>query len=83
MWGTESEKMLELLSHPNTREHMDQDDKEMFNKIVAEYMADDMLRIDSLDQNIQSVMHELTRMERHALMLGQVLGDKVVALERM
>lgn len=83
MWGTESEKMLELLSHPDSRENVDQDDKEMFNKIVSEYMADDMLRIDSLDQNIKSVMRELNHMERHALMLGQVLGDKIVALEKM
>ena len=83
MWGTESEKMLALLTDPQTTcsSSNEDSDKEMFNKLVAEFMTEDMLKIDSLKENIQSLLRELASMERHAIKMAQVLGEKVASLE--
>jgi hypothetical protein len=87
MWSTESEKILNLLSQktvsgPFSVENSDEKDKDMFNKLVAEYMAEDMLKVDSLPDNIQNIMRDLSSAERNAIMMGQVLGEKVVHLEK-
>ena len=89
MWNTESEKILQLISGdhqqnptiPFDLNHSEDKDKEVFNRLVSEYMAEDMLKVDTLDRNLQSVSRELTQMEKHAIMMGQVLGEKVLVLE--
>jgi len=90
MWNTESEKILDMLSG-SQKHHLptiafdlksaEEKDKEMFNKFVAELMAEDMLKVDLLEENVEDLKRELTRAEMHAITMGQVLGEKIVGSE--
>jgi hypothetical protein len=91
MWNTESEKVLELISSSMAEGHAtipfdlataEVKDKEMFNKYVSELMSEDMLKVDELDQNIVDLGKELNSAEMHAIMMGRVLGEKVLKKER-
>ena len=90
MWNTEADKILDLIagdpSHnatiPFDAKNSEEKDKEMFNKLVAEYMSEDMLKVDALEDNLRALNRELTHMEKHAVMMGQVLGEKVLELEK-
>jgi hypothetical protein len=90
MWTTEAEKILQLISSgdqghnatiPFDLGYSEDTDKELFNRLVAEYMNDDMLKVDTLRENLRSLQRELTQTEKHAIMMGQVIGEKVVAME--
>jgi thiol-disulfide isomerase/thioredoxin len=89
MWGTESEKILDLLSGdsnhhatiPFDLKSAEDKDKELFNKYVSESMTEDMEKTDGLEENIRNLMRELTAMEKHAIMMGQVIGEKVLEKE--
>jgi len=92
MWNTESEKILDLLSTdsgpsghhatiPFDLKTAEAKDKEMFNKYVSELMSEDMLKIDELEENLKGLKKELVMAEMHAITMGQVLGEKVLARE--
>jgi thiol-disulfide isomerase/thioredoxin len=89
MWQTESEKILDLLANksyspatlPFSATNSDEADKAIFNKIVAEFMADDMLRVDGMASNLKTLTKELNSAEVHALSMAQTLGEKVRKLE--
>ena len=90
MWSTEAEKILQLISSgdqghnatiPFDLGNSEDTDKELFNRLVAEYMNEDMLKVDTLGENLKALQRELTQAEKHAIMMGQVIGEKVVAME--
>ena len=89
MWNTEADKILDLISGDETHNATipfdlaasEDKDKELFNKLVSEYMSDDMVRCDGLEDNLRHLLRELTHMEKHAIMMGQVLGEKIIQLE--
>lgn len=91
MWGTEAEKILQLMFESDTSHHptiafdlksAEDKDKELFNKFVSEFMSEDMVKTDKLDDNISGLMKELNAMEKHAVMMGQMLGEKVREMEQ-
>jgi thiol-disulfide isomerase/thioredoxin len=91
MWSTEAEKILELISAgdqghnatiPFDLSNSEEKDKALFNRLVSEYMTDDMLKIDTLEDNLNSLRRELTQTEKHAIMMGQVIGEKVITMEQ-
>ncbi len=75
MWQTESEKLLDQLVEKS--EKNEEEEKIIFNKIVAEFMADDMLRVDGIESNLETLKQELEEAEKQVLRLGQTLGEKV------
>jgi hypothetical protein len=90
MWNTESEKILDLISGsdvghnptiPFDLTNSEDKDKAIFNRLVSDFMSEDMLKVDTLDENLRSLSRELTQMEKHAIMMGQVIGEKVANLE--
>ena len=91
MWGTEAEKILQVMSESDSAHHptipfdlksAEDKDKELFNKFVSEFMSEDMVKTDKLDDNISGLMKELNAMEKHAVMMGQILGEKVCEMEQ-
>jgi hypothetical protein len=90
MWSTESEKIRDLIAGdtahnatiPFNLQDSDDKDKEIFNRMVSEFMAEDMLKVDTLPENLTQLNKELTLAEKHAIMMGQILGEKVVELEK-
>ena len=92
MWNTESEKILDMIAGEQ-KHHLptiafdaklaEAKDKELFNKYVSELMSEDMLKIDLIDDNVEDLKRELSRAEMHAITMGQVLGEKVMAKENI
>ena len=91
MWSTEAEKILQLMADGASSAHnatipfdlasSEEKEKELFNRFVSEFMSEDMEKCDGLDDNIKGLFKELNQMEKHAIMMGQVIGEKVVELE--
>lgn len=74
MWNTEADKLVDLIA--NGHEPVDQ-----FNEVVSEMMVEDMTKTDGLDENLQSLLVQLGQAEMHAIMMAQILAEKVIRLE--
>ena len=88
MWNTESEKILNLVTqngglrgHTMGHEEEEEDDKVIFNRYVAEVMAEDMSKCDGLEENLVALNKELNMAEMHAIMMGQIIGEKVLEMD--
>ena len=72
MWATETDKIVGLLAGLPT------DPKENFNQLVSEFMTEDMLKTDNLQENLRELSKELTQAEMHAIQMALILGQKVL-----
>ena len=77
MWTTEATKLTDMLAGTPTEE------KDTFNQTVSEMMIEDMSKTDTLDENLAELFSELGQAEMHAIMLAQILGQKVLDKEQI